>query len=159
MKWQIKSPEEYITKVREKISVQEMRAFLIVFLAGISLYMPMIVCRLNCSDGNICGIIYRPHSDYDMEDIAGRYLLKYVAHMKSMFVFSWLAVILGLLFLTWGGHADLPDTQDSFDGRDGDRRSVCDTAPLLYRYVHVLFCFRCVFILFCSGSVCRILIT
>ena len=103
MKWQIKSPEEYITKVREKISVQEMRAFLIVFLAGISLYMPMIVCRLNCSDGNICGIIYRPHSDYDMEDIAGRYLLKYVAHMKSMFVFSWLAVILGLLFLTWGG--------------------------------------------------------
>lgn len=103
MKWQIKSPEEYIAKVREKISVQEMRAFLIVFLAGISLYMPMIVCRLNCSDGNICGIIYRPHSDYDMEDIAGRYLLKYVAHMKSMFVFSWLAVILGLLFLTWGG--------------------------------------------------------
>ena len=103
MKWQIKSPEEYITKVREKISVQEMRAFLIVFLAGICLYMPMIVCRLNCSDGNICGIIYRPHSDYDMEDIAGRYLLKYVAHMKSMFVFSWLAVILGLLFLTWGG--------------------------------------------------------
>lgn len=103
MKWQIKSPEEYITKVREKISVQEMRAFLIVFLAGICLYMPMIVCRLNCSDGNICGIIYRPHSDYDMEDIAGRYLLKYVAHMKSMFVFSWLAVILGLLFLIWGG--------------------------------------------------------
>lgn len=100
--WQIKSPEDYIAKIREKISIQEMRVFLIVFLAGICLYIPMIVYRLNCSDGNICGIIYRPHSDYDMEDIAGRYLLKYVAHMKSMFVFSWLAVILGLFFLIWG---------------------------------------------------------
>lgn len=103
MKWQIKSPEEYIAKVREKISLQEMRAFLVVFLAGVCLYIPMIVYRLNCSDGNICGIIYRAHSDYDIEDVAGRYLLKYVAHMKSMYVFSWLAVLLGLFFLTWGG--------------------------------------------------------
>lgn len=103
MKWEIRPPEEYISKVREKVSVQEMRAFLIVFLAGICLYIPMIVYRLNCSDGNLCGILYRPHNDYDMEDIAGRYLLKYVAHMKSLFVFSWLAVILGLLFLIWGG--------------------------------------------------------
>lgn len=103
MKWQIKSPEEYMVNIRERISMREMWAFLIVFLAGVCLYIPMIVYRLNCSDGNICGIIYRPHSDYDMEDIAGRYLLKYAAHMKSMFVFSWLAVILGLFFLTWGG--------------------------------------------------------
>lgn len=102
MKWQIKTPEECINKVREKISIQEMRAFLIVFLAGICLYIPMIVYRLNCSDGNLSGIIYRPHSDYDWEDVCGRYLLKYAAHMKSMFVFSWLAVILGLFFLTWG---------------------------------------------------------
>lgn len=102
MKWQIKSPEEYITKIRERISIQEMRAFLIVFLVGICLYIPMIVYRLNCSDGNISGIIYRPHSDYDWEDVCGRYLLKYVAHMKSLFVFSWLAVILGLFFLVWG---------------------------------------------------------
>lgn len=103
MKWQIKSVEECIEGIREKISVQETWAFLIVFLAGICLYMPMIIYRLNCNDGNICGIIYRPHSDYDTEDIAGRYLLKYVAHMKSMYVFSWLAVILGILFLIWGG--------------------------------------------------------
>ncbi len=103
MKWQIKSVEECIDGIREKISVQEMRGFLVVFLTGICLYIPMIVYRLNCSDGNICGIIYRPHNDYDMEDIAGRYLLKYAAHMKSMYVFSWLAVILGILFLTWGG--------------------------------------------------------
>lgn len=102
MKWQIKSPEEYIVKIREKISTQEMGAFLIVFLAGICLYIPMIIYRLNCSDGNLSGIIYRPHSDYDWEDVCGRYLIKYVAHMKSLFVFSWLAVILGLLFLVWG---------------------------------------------------------
>ncbi len=95
----IKSPEEYLAGIREKITVQEIRAFFIVFLAGICLYMPMIMYRLNCSDGNVCGIIYRQHRDYDIEDIAGRYLLKYAAHLKSMFVFRWLAVILGLLFL------------------------------------------------------------
>lgn len=102
MKWQIKSPEEYISEIRKRISVQEMRAFLITFLAGICFYMPMIVYRLNCSDGNLCGIIYRPHSDYDWEDFCGRYLVKYTAHIKSMFIFSWLAVILGLFFLAWG---------------------------------------------------------
>lgn len=102
MKWQIKSPEECIAKIKERITIQEIRAFLIVFLSGICLYIPMIVYRLNCSDGNLSGIIYRPHSDYDWEDVCGRYLIKYVAHMKSLFVFSWLAVILGLFFLTWG---------------------------------------------------------
>ena len=102
MRWQIKSPEEYIAKMREKTSVQEMRAFLIVFLSGICLYIPMIIYRLNCSDGNYYGIINRIASEYVVEDVAGRYLLKYAAHIKSMFVFSWLAVILGLLFLTWG---------------------------------------------------------
>lgn len=103
MKWQVKSPEEYIVMVREKISVQEMRAFLIVFLAGICLYIPMIVYRLNTGDGNLFGIINRPYNEYVVEDVAGRYLLKYAAHLKSTFVMGWLAVILGILFLTWGG--------------------------------------------------------
>lgn len=103
MKWQVKSPEEYIVMVREKISIQEMRAFLIVFLAGICLYIPMIVYRLNTGDGNLFGIINRPYNEYVVEDVAGRYLLKYAAHLKSTFVMGWLAVILGILFLTWGG--------------------------------------------------------
>lgn len=102
MKIRIKSPEEYIARLREKITLQEMRSFLIVFIAGICLYVPMIVYRLNCSDGNLCGILYRSHPDYDWEDFCGRYLLKYVAHMKSMFVFSWLAVICGLFFMVLG---------------------------------------------------------
>lgn len=102
MKWKIKSSEEYLAQAKEKISAQEIKAFFIVFFAGIFLYVPMIVYRLNCSDGNVCGIIYRSHTDYDWEDYCGRYLLKYAAHMRSLFVFSWLAVILGLFFLALG---------------------------------------------------------
>lgn len=102
MKWQIKSPEEYIAKVREKISIQEMRSFLIIFLAGICFYVPMMVYRLNTGDGNLYGIMYRAASEYVVEDVAGRYLLKYAAHLKSMYVFGWLAVALGILFLAWG---------------------------------------------------------
>lgn len=102
MTWQIKSPDEYIARIREKVSVQEMRAFLIVFLSGICLYIPMIVYRLNTGDGNLFGIINRPYNAYVVEDVAGRYLLKYAAHLKSTFVMNWLAVVLGILFLTWG---------------------------------------------------------
>lgn len=102
MKWQIKLPEEYISEIRKRISVQEMRAFLITFLAGICFYIPMMVYRLNTGDGNLYGIINRASSEYATEDAAGRYLLKYAAHLKSMFVMSWLAVILGILFIAIG---------------------------------------------------------
>ena len=98
----IKSPEECIRSMRDKTTLQEFRAFIIMFLFGLCLYIPMITQRLNCSDGNICGIFYRTHNDYDIEDIAGRYLLKYLAHMKSMFVFSWMAVIVGLVSIAIG---------------------------------------------------------
>lgn len=98
----IKSPDDYIGAIREKTTYQEWRAFVVVFLYGLCLYIPMITERLNCSDGNICGIFYRAHSDYDWEDYAGRYLLKYVAHMKSMYVFSWMAVIVGLFCIAVG---------------------------------------------------------
>lgn len=99
---QIKSPDEYIRAMRKETTCQELRAFAWTFLFGLCLYIPMITQRLNCSDGNICGIFYRSHSDYDWEDYAGRYLLKYVAHMKSMYVFSWMAVIVGLFSIAIG---------------------------------------------------------
>lgn len=96
------SADEAWHKISKTISLQEMRAFMVLFVGAICLFIPMIVDRFNCSDGNICGIIYRSSSDYDIEDIAGRYLLRYVAHLRSMFVFSWMAVILSILFLVMG---------------------------------------------------------
>ena len=98
----IESPEKYINKMKKSITLSEYRASLVVFLFGMCLYFPMLTQRLNCSDGNLCGIFYRSHIDYDIEDIAGRYLLKYFAHMKSMFVFSWMAVLFGVLCITVG---------------------------------------------------------
>lgn len=100
--FQIKSPEEYIAIMRKQTSQQEWKAVILTFLFGLCLYIPMITQRLNCSDGNVCGIFYRSHIDYDIEDVAGRYLLKYFAHMKSMYVFNWMAVIVGLFCITIG---------------------------------------------------------
>ena len=103
-KWVIPSVDDAIDCAKKQISKQDLRAFLVVFITGIMMYIPMIIQRLACSDGNICGLLYRPHSDYDVEDIAGRYLIKFVAHIKSLYTFSWLAVILGIFFLTIGSY-------------------------------------------------------
>lgn len=67
-------------------------------------YIPMIIQRLACSDGNICGLLYRPHIDYDVKDIAGRYLIKFVAYIKNLYTLSWLAVIWGIFFLAIGSY-------------------------------------------------------
>lgn len=99
MKIKCDSPEELMRKACATVTVQEFRALVLAFLTGVCLYVPMIVMRLNTGDGNTCGILYRSHQDYDWEDYCGRYLLKYFAHLKSLYVFDWLAVITSILFL------------------------------------------------------------
>jgi len=105
MKLQMKkviSPEEWFHIIKTSFKSSDVKAAAVVFMFGLCLYVPMITQRLTCSDGTICGIFYRSHSDYDIEDIAGRYLLKYFAHFKSMFVFSWLAVVVGIACMSIG---------------------------------------------------------
>ena len=90
------SPEEWMSEIKRRIVSKDIKVAMLLFIFGICVYIPIITQRLPCNDGTICGIFYRQHKDYDVEDVAGRYLLKYFAHLKSMFVFSWLAVIVSI---------------------------------------------------------------
>lgn len=91
------APDEWVTFIVQKISLKDIKVALSVFLFGLCIYIPMITKRLSCNDGTLCGLIYRSHTDYDLEDMMGRYLLKWFAHLKSMYVFSWLAVIVAIV--------------------------------------------------------------
>ncbi len=98
----IPSVEDQWKKVTASITKEEIYAFFTTLIVTTVLLLPMLTQRLNGSDGNLCGILYRSHNDYDIEDIAGRYLVKYVAHFKSLFVFHWLSIFVGIVSLLVG---------------------------------------------------------
>ena len=96
------SPEECFLLMKEKMQSKDVKVAMITFLFGLCLYIPTITMRLPCSDGTLCGLLYRSHMDYDLEDMMGRFLLKWLAHLKSMFIFSWLAVIVSIICMVLG---------------------------------------------------------
>ncbi|MBR1848595.1 MAG: glucosyltransferase domain-containing protein [Lachnospiraceae bacterium] len=85
-----------------KISREEIIAFFALELGAICLFFQTIIKGFYCGDGNLCGIIYRPYSDYVVEDIAGRFLVKYNAHVRSLFILGPLCVIMGITFVILG---------------------------------------------------------
>lgn len=84
-------------KNRIEITKEEVLALVITSVLAVCIYIQTIIKGFYCGDGNLCGIIYRPYNDYVVEDIAGRFLIKYIAHIRSLFVLGPYTVLFGIL--------------------------------------------------------------
>ncbi len=98
----LSSPDQLFETVKKHIHRNEWIALAVSFLFSALVFLPMMVMRLNTSDGNLCGILYRSHLDYDWEDYCGRFLIKYLAHLRSLYVMNWFAMLLSLLWIIMG---------------------------------------------------------
>ncbi|MBR1441281.1 MAG: glucosyltransferase domain-containing protein [Lachnospiraceae bacterium] len=95
-------PTQFHKILAEKITKAEMWAFLFGTLAMLLLYFQTIAGEFYCGDGNLCGSIYRPSVDYEWEEVCGRFLIRYVAKIRSLFIFGPLTVIISFLFVILG---------------------------------------------------------
>ncbi len=93
---------ERIDQWGKKITKQESISFVLGYLASVLIYLPFITERLTFNDVISYGILYRSSSQYDWEDVCGRYLVRYLAHLRSMYNFYGLSMLISLFCLTAG---------------------------------------------------------